>query len=147
MVGVKGATPHCRPPQRAKYFLAPAGAASEALRKGEFCGGKPQKRKSLQERDFLTVAKLLLSYRDKGKVRQKRATGTFLRDDFDVIATRRSGRVRFSSETCRFPHLFLRFLGKGYFARCDERLRGFAPKTPTKGDTVPFGNPLLLDKL
>ncbi|MBR4112790.1 MAG: hypothetical protein IKK53_07140, partial [Ruminiclostridium sp.] len=85
----------------------------------------------------------LFSYRDKGKVRQKRATGTFLRDDFNVIATRRSGRVRFSSETCRFPHLFLRFLGKGCFARCDERLRGFAPKTPTKGDTVPFGNPWL----
>jgi hypothetical protein len=35
------------------------------------------------------------------------------------------------------------FLGKGCFALCGGRLRGFAPKTPTKGDTVPFGNPWL----
>jgi len=39
---------------------------------------------------------------------------------------------------------FTVFEGKGYFALCGGRLRGFAPKTPTKGDTVPFGNPLLL---
>ncbi|MBQ8177120.1 MAG: hypothetical protein IJ035_08830 [Oscillospiraceae bacterium] len=37
MVGFLGATPLNRRSQAAKYFLAPAGAALEALRKGEFC--------------------------------------------------------------------------------------------------------------
>ena len=142
MVGVKGATPHCRRSQAAKYFLAPAGAALEALRKGEFCGGKPQKRKSLQGREFLPGAKLLLSYRDKGKVRQKRATGTFLRDDFDVIATRRSGRVRFSSETCRFPHLFLRFFRQGVFRPLRRAPQGLCPQDPHQRGHCPLWKPV-----
>ncbi|MBQ8176721.1 MAG: hypothetical protein IJ035_06785 [Oscillospiraceae bacterium] len=36
MVGVLGAKPTSRRPQTAKCFPAPAGAACEALRKGEF---------------------------------------------------------------------------------------------------------------
>ena len=36
LVGVEGATPHRRPPQRAKHFPAPAGAALDAHLKGEF---------------------------------------------------------------------------------------------------------------
>ncbi|MBQ8177308.1 MAG: hypothetical protein IJ035_09785, partial [Oscillospiraceae bacterium] len=62
---------------------------------------KLQKRKFLQERNFLTATKLLLSYSDKGKVRPKRATGTFWNNKFDLIATRGSGLVRFPSKCCR----------------------------------------------
>jgi len=76
LVGVKGAKPHCRSPQRAKFFLAPtfceaklgnkslllffADAALEALRKGEF-RNLLRKRDALQERASLTVTKSLFT--------------------------------------------------------------------------------------
>ena len=87
LVGFLGATPLNRRSQAAKYPTCAnvlqsktwkqklafvfRSAACEALRKSEFWGGKPQKRKSLQERDFLTAALLLLSYSDKSKVTSK----------------------------------------------------------------------------
>ena len=42
-----------------------------------------------------------------------------------------------------FPSFASQNVGAGkYFALCGERLRGFAPLTPTKGCEAPFGNPL-----
>ena len=159
LVGFLGATPLNRRSQAAKYPTCAnvlqsktwkqklafvfRSAACEALRKSEFFGGKPKKRKSLQERNFLTAALLLLSYSDKGKLRPKRSTGTFWRNIFSVNHTRRGVRGRPSSETCRFPYLPLRFGRKGEFRPLRRATMGRCPLDPHQRVRTPFGNPRL----
>ena len=50
LVGVLGAKPLSRSPQRAKNFLAPAGAAREAHLKGEFRNGVAKEGFSAREK-------------------------------------------------------------------------------------------------